>query len=66
MQDDEPLRFSVRNDSADDVGIYLRPVGEGDVGVDEGSAVQITGHRNQNPEYQNPGWAVSGCVEGVR
>jgi hypothetical protein len=59
--------FSVTNDSGhDDVGFYLKRVGLDETGVDRGSNVHIVGHRDMNPDYYKPGWAVSGCVEGLR
>jgi hypothetical protein len=64
---DQTFRYSVRNDSGhDDVGFYLKPVSSGDVGIGEDSSVHIVGHRNMNPDYEAPGWAMSGCVEGMR
>jgi hypothetical protein len=58
--------YLVRNDSASDVSFYLKPVGANDIGVTADSAAHIVGHRNMAPDYQAPGWALSGCAEALR
>jgi hypothetical protein len=53
------------NKSDETVGIYLDPISEGDIVTDPDHGAWIFGQIGVEGGYRKPGWALSGCIEGV-